>query len=119
MIFEYCMENNVITTEKRHIRDHIKNQNKLQKRGWSVDEDDLIEEIVHTLCNITKIEKAKITFSRDGTSKEKLTYAVVGEHDGYSGKLAFHFNNTHSQGGSIEQILIVTVLLRKKIKESE
>jgi hypothetical protein len=44
---------------------------------------------------------------------------VVGEHDGYSGKLAFHFGTIVNNDGDQDQILIVTVLSREKIKKQE
>ncbi|WNC17947.1 hypothetical protein [Brevibacillus brevis] len=112
--FEYCMENDVVQIEVyNHAKDRVNNT--AAKRGWSSDTNvELPYQIIQTLCNVIEVKKAKITFHPDGWSKEKLSYTVIGEHDGYEGELSFTFGEDELPNGKKETILVVTILRRTK-----
>ncbi|MEB2631968.1 hypothetical protein SOP94_26520 [Peribacillus frigoritolerans] len=113
---EYCIDNDVIGLTKNHIiNDYCQgNPQILVDRGWPVEEDDLLEEVISFLCNIKKVEKAVIKFDKNGESNKKLRYTVVGVFDGYEGTMAINFQPEISRKGEKETILVVTILERKE-----
>ena len=112
----YCIDNDVIGLSKNHIiNDYCQgNPQILVNRGWPVEEEDLLEEVISFLCNIEKVEKAVIKFDENGNSYKKLSYTVVGVFKGYEGTMAINFQSEFSREGEKETILVVTILERKE-----
>ena len=115
--FDYCLENNVIYLSGKHIvNDYCERDPEvLRARGWPVEEDELLEEVINTLCNISEVEKAKLKFDLNGESQKRLSYTVTGKHNGYIGTVAITLQDGENSGGLTESILTVTVLERRVI----
>lgn len=114
--FHYCKKNDIVNASGHIVNDYCADNNEeLIKRGWPVELEDLLDEITHILCNVSKVDKAKIKFKEDGKSKEKLTYTIIGEHNNFQGSLAVTFQSQiASNGAQKETILTVTVLERRE-----
>lgn len=114
--YDYCVDNDVINVKGQHLQDKVNQPLHLKERGWDTDELEFYEQIINTLCNVTQVEKTKVSFRRNGDSLPTMTYTIQGEHEGYRGRIALRFDTDIQKDGTRKTIMIVTVLSRNKIE---
>lgn len=111
---DYCLENDVIYLSSNHVvNDYcINNPEVLSERGWPIEEDELLVEVMNILCNVSEVVKVKVKFDENGDSLKRLNYTVTGTHNDYNGTLVITFQERNDT----ESLLTVTVLERRKIQ---